>query len=100
MSPVSSIDDLVSQINRMRDASHRETMSFIEPREFKNHNHDEMATFMRDLSTQYPDITRLYDIGESVQGRKLWVMEISDNPGVHEPGKLKSFHCVLLILCQ
>ena len=63
-------------------------MTFIEPREFKHHDHDEMAAFMRDYSTQYPDITRLYEIGESVQGKKLWVMEISDNPGVHEPGRL------------
>ena len=67
-------------------------MTFIEPREFKHHNHEEMEQFMIHYSIQYPEITRMYSIGSSVQGRKLWVIEISDNPGVHEPGKTA---CVL-----
>ena len=82
------LDDLVSQINRLRDASHREAMTFIEPREFKHHNQEEMEQFMTHYSIQYPEITKMYQIGSSVQGKKLWVLEISDNPGVHEPGKM------------
>ena len=48
------------------------------------HNYNELTTFMQDIAEQYPDITRLESIGQSVQGRELWVMEISDNPGVNE----------------
>ncbi|MGC9308451.1 MAG: M14 family zinc carboxypeptidase, partial [Thermoplasmatota archaeon] len=32
----------------------------------------------------YPDITRLYSIGQSYENRSIWCLEISDNPGVDE----------------
>ncbi|MBN1297798.1 carboxypeptidase regulatory-like domain-containing protein, partial [bacterium] len=43
-----------------------------------------LVTQMQTLATQYPDIVRLHAIGQSVQGRTIWVMEITDNPDVDE----------------
>lgn len=54
---------------------------------FTHHKYDAMETFLRDVSSKCPKITRLYSIGQTVQFRNIWVMEISDNPGVHEPGE-------------
>ena len=48
------------------------------------HDYNELTAFMQDIADSYPDITHLESIGQSVQGRELWVMEISDNPGVNE----------------
>ena len=54
---------------------------------FRHHNYEEMTWLLKDYSKKYDEIARLYDIGTSVQNRKLWVMEISNNPGKHEPGE-------------
>lgn len=85
-STIFSIDDLVDQVNRMRDAEHREKQHFKEPTVFEHHDYDKLMKKMQYYSQNYPDITRLYTIGKSVQSRELWVLEISDNPGTHEPG--------------
>jgi hypothetical protein len=36
------------------------------------------------IATNYPDITRLYDLGKSVQGKTIWGLKITDNPDVEE----------------
>ena len=48
------------------------------------HNYIELTQFLNDIAISYPEITNLFSIGQSVQGRELWVLEISDNPGVNE----------------
>ena len=55
--------------------------------EFVHHHYEDMVKFMEKVHADYPHITRLYDIGESVQGRALKVIEISDKPGIHEVGE-------------
>ncbi|EDV26070.1 uncharacterized protein TRIADDRAFT_55803 [Trichoplax adhaerens] len=55
--------------------------------DFVHHNYDAMIAFMEKVRSDYPHITRMYSIGKSVQGRSLMVLEISDNPGIHEVGE-------------
>ncbi|XP_078681338.1 carboxypeptidase D-like isoform X2 [Branchiostoma floridae x Branchiostoma belcheri] len=55
--------------------------------QIKHHNYQQMKEFMTKFAKTYPDITHMYSIGQSVEGRDLLVMEISDQPGVHEPGE-------------
>lgn len=53
--------------------------------DFGYHNYDEMEMFLQLLSAVHP-ITYLNSAGRSVQGRNLYVMEISTNPGVDQQG--------------
>ena len=48
------------------------------------HDYNELTEFLVNISNTYPSITNLISIGQSVQGRELWVLEISNNPGVNE----------------
>uniref|UniRef100_A0A8C2TMD6 Carboxypeptidase D n=1 Tax=Coturnix japonica TaxID=93934 RepID=A0A8C2TMD6_COTJA len=59
----------------------------IQPVDFRHHHFSDMEIFLRRYANEYPNITRLYSAGKSVELRELYVMEISDNPGVHEAGE-------------
>nr|XP_060612855.1 carboxypeptidase D [Anolis sagrei ordinatus] len=59
----------------------------IQPEDFRHHHFPDMGIFLRKYATEYPNIARLYSVGKSVEQRELYAMEISDNPGVHEPGE-------------
>ena len=59
----------------------------LEPVHFTHHNNEAMYNVMTDYAKNFPAITRLYHIGRTEEGRELMVLEISDNPGVHEPGE-------------
>ncbi|KAL0974182.1 hypothetical protein UPYG_G00216720 [Umbra pygmaea] len=55
--------------------------------DFRHHNYKEMRKLMKAVTEDCPDITRIYSIGKSHMGLKMYVMEISDNPGKHELGE-------------
>ena len=90
---VSSTNEIYNLLSRHADilmTSSRETIlaALIEPTdEFVYHNYDSMVKKLRELNSKYPNITSLYTIGESNEKRNLWVMIVSDQPLIHEPGE-------------
>ncbi|KAL1237954.1 Carboxypeptidase [Trichinella pseudospiralis] len=60
---------------------------FKEPTDFRHHHYDDLVQWMHRFSIKFPKITHLYSIGQSVKGRELLVMAISDFPKIHEPGE-------------
>ncbi|XP_048836679.1 carboxypeptidase D [Brienomyrus brachyistius] len=59
----------------------------VQPQDFRHHHYSDMALLLLRYSTDYPSIARRYSIGKSVENRDLYVMEISNNPGVHDKGE-------------
>ncbi|XP_076044068.1 carboxypeptidase D-like isoform X2 [Oratosquilla oratoria] len=55
--------------------------------EFRYHRYPELKKYLEKFAGLYKNLTNLYSIGKSVEGRDLLVLEISDNPGKHEPGE-------------
>ncbi|XP_057682777.1 inactive carboxypeptidase-like protein X2 isoform X1 [Corythoichthys intestinalis] len=55
--------------------------------DFMLHSYKEMRQLMKVVNEMCPNITRIYNIGKSHGGLKLYAIEISDNPGEHEVGE-------------
>ena len=47
-------------------------------------NPAEIEEFLINLNNSYPEITKLVSIGQSVEGRDIWAIKISDNPNIDE----------------
>jgi hypothetical protein len=48
------------------------------------HDYSELTDELQAIAANYSSITRLYDLGHSVQGRTIWGLKISDNPDIEE----------------
>lgn len=44
---------------------------------------------MKSVNDECPDVTRIYSLGKSYKGLKLYAMEISDHPGKHKLGETR-----------
>ncbi|XP_067858101.1 carboxypeptidase N catalytic chain [Heptranchias perlo] len=54
------------------------------PVDFQHHRYDGLVSALLGVQRDCPFISRLYSIGRSAQGRHLYVLELSDHPGIHE----------------
>jgi len=48
------------------------------------HTFPQLTTDLQSFVANYPSLAKLHNLGTSVQGRELWMIEISDNVGVEE----------------
>jgi hypothetical protein len=48
------------------------------------HSYGELRSDLLDLQQRYPSLAKVYDLGESLEGRRLYALKISDNVGLDE----------------
>lgn len=53
------------------------------------YNYEELTGRLRSLAQKHPRIAKLSSIGQSVEGRELWAIRITQDPEVDSPGKPK-----------
>lgn len=57
------------------------------------HNYGEATALLQEWANTYADIAELFTIGQSIEGRELWGLKISDNPTVDETDEGGFFLC-------
>lgn len=84
---LTKINGDIQSTNSISDAKPRAYVPDAKELDFVYHDYNEMTKFLRATSARYSNLTALYSIGKSVQGRDLWVMVVSSSPYEHMIGK-------------
>lgn len=56
-------------------------VSFVKPGYY---DYEQLTAKLYSIEATYPDITELISIGQSVEGREIWALKITDNPDIDE----------------
>ena len=48
------------------------------------HSYSQLTNELQNLASSYPSISKLYNLGSSVQGRTIWGLKVTDNPEIEE----------------
>jgi hypothetical protein len=75
LNPVPTVDESRLMWQRLQDLPERE-------RDY--HAYPSLTSLLQGYAEAFPNLCRVYSIGQSVQGRELWVVKISDNPDMDE----------------
>ncbi|XP_072259008.1 adipocyte enhancer-binding protein 1 [Pyxicephalus adspersus] len=67
--------------------SQNEVITSSDNLDFRHHNYKDLRQLMKVVNEECPTITRIYNVGKTSKGLKIYAMEISDNPGEHEIGE-------------
>ncbi|XP_053574113.1 adipocyte enhancer-binding protein 1 [Bombina bombina] len=67
--------------------SQNEVITSSDNLDFRHHSYKDMRQLMKVVNEECPTITRIYNVGKTPKGLKIYAMEISDNPGEHEIGE-------------
>ncbi|NXI86779.1 AEBP1 protein, partial [Rhipidura dahli] len=76
--PMSAVSSYYTQQNEVTSTDNLD---------FRHHSYKDMRQLMKVVNEECPTITRIYNIGKSSRGLKIYAMEVSDNPGEHETGE-------------
>ncbi|XP_020494965.2 carboxypeptidase D isoform X1 [Labrus bergylta] len=64
-------------------------MSTATESSFRYRRYKELSGFMRGLTLNFPKITSLQSLGQSIEFRTIWALEISNRPAESEPSEPK-----------
>ncbi len=74
----------LKEIEKLENLGYR--VAIIPPVQPKGgyHDYDALTAKLKSIAGDYPEITRLVSIGQSVEGKEIWALKITDNPDSQE----------------
>lgn len=64
---------------------HTRTASLEDGLHFTYQSYEQLTKWLEDVSKAYPRIASYHTVGQSVEGRELWVLRLSENVQVERP---------------
>jgi hypothetical protein len=61
-----------------------ENIALLPPDMGLYHTYQEMLDELKQRESAYPNICKLYDVGDTWEDREMWVLKVSDNPAQNE----------------
>jgi len=74
------ISDMKAFAQKLRDSNYFDPF----------HSYEEIVSEIHQLATDYPDIIKIQNIGQSWEGRDIWAMKISDNVAIEEENEAEA----------
>ncbi|PAV83600.1 hypothetical protein WR25_14756 [Diploscapter pachys] len=81
-------EELISQFEEQGEISTLEQLKakigpIKEPPRLHHYNYSHLTSHIFHLNTKFPNLTHVYSIGQSVEGRQLWVLVVSKHAAKH-----------------
>jgi len=83
-----------SELNRLYELGFNPKIVFQDLQEMNNyiygselfqfHTYAQLTQELQNIADTYPEISKLYDLGHTIQGRVIWGLKITDNPSIEE----------------
>ncbi|XP_060704425.1 carboxypeptidase D isoform X1 [Hemiscyllium ocellatum] len=87
--PGKEFQQLIKTLSSEEGLNHLISSAHVDLSLDRYHDYKDLTEVLHGLHSNYPTITKLSSLGQSVEVRQIWALEVSDKPGIKEPSEPK-----------